>query len=386
MTENNHISPSVSIGGEGVVGTQEGSINPEFSKRITALRFVLVVFLHNKLSTAIHFADGDSIIEMPLWIQIIHDTFTSYWGGIAVPTFFIISGYLFFAKPRPMAVTIKSKLKSVVLPYVLWTFLAIFLFFLAQSFEVSKPYFTQPKNIIRNWGITDYLKALWAWDTSMYLHSPFVGPFWYVRNLIIMMLISPLIKYLAGKFPAAFLIFVTTLNAFELLNIIEIQYGFITALYYFTLGYYAVKYIGKVMAFLDSISWHDFLAAYLISFVLTIYAKMNFLAGYWFVYWFNLLFTIGLAIKVAGWACKRERLFDKLSYLSGFSFWIFASHLPFVLLVMQKLSVKIIPMHGIGILVQFFGVTILCIGILLLAGIALKRLAPKVFAVLTGGR
>ena len=393
MTDKNQKGTSVSLGGEVVLYPSKGNIDPEFSKRITALRFalaVLVVFIHNGINKAIHFADGDVIIEMPLWIQIIHDTMSHYWGGIAVPTFFIISSYLFFAKPKPTIKTVQSKLKGIVLPYILWTALAILLFFVAQSFEFSKPYFAQPENIVRNWDIGDYFKALLTWDTAAdadtALHTPFVAPFWYVRDLIIVMLLSPIIKFFAGKFPAAWLILVTALNVAEMLHITNIQYGFTNALFYFSLGFYAVKHIGKVMDFLDSIKWRDFIAAYGFSFVLTVYARMNQLTGSGFVSWFNLLFTIGLAIKIAGVVSKKEKIYAKLSHLSGFSFWIFAAHLPFVLPVMRKLIVKIIPMHGVWILVYFFGVVILCVGLLLIFGIALKRLLPKVFAMFNGGR
>lgn len=186
-------------------------INPEFSKRITALRFicaVFVVFIHNNLNAGIHFAGKNVIVDMPIWMQVIHNTFVYYWGDIAVPTFFIISGYLFFSKTKSFRTTIKSKSQGIILPYILWSLLAIFLFYIAQSFEFSKPYFAQPENIIRTWQTSDYFRAFWARDTSVgndSLHTPFVTQFWYVRDLIIMMCVSPLIKFCASKFPTSWL-------------------------------------------------------------------------------------------------------------------------------------------------------------------------------------
>lgn len=369
------------------------SINPDFSKRITALRFALsvfVVFIHNSMTKTIHFADENIHLEIPLWIRIINDTFSGYWGGIAVPTFFIISGYLFFAKPKPVAVTLKSKFKGIIIPYILWTALAILMFYIAQSFSFSKPYFTQSENIIRNWDISDYFRALWSRDIQGIddhgLNSPFVNQFWYVRDLIIMMLASPLILFLAGKYPIGFLTFVTTLNTAETLHITDIQYGLTRALFYFTLGFYAVNHIGIFIKKLDSIKWRDFIIAYLFSYSITIYSTMNSLSGSSFVGWVNQLFTICFAIKIAGIICKNNKIFEILSSLSNYSFWIFAAHLPFVLPVMRKLCVKLIPMYGIWILVYFFGVVILCVGFLLIMGIAVKKYLPKVYALLNGGR
>lgn len=368
-------------------------INSELSKRITVLRFVLsvfVVFIHNNMTKTINFADGNIHLEIPFWIRIINDTFSGYWGGIAVPTFFIISGYLFFAKPKPLGVTLKSKFKGIILPYILWTVLAILMFFIAQSFSFAKPYFTQSDNIISNWELSDYFSALWSRDIKGIddhgLNSPFVNQFWYIRDLLIMMLASPLIKYLAGKYPVAFITLVTVLNAAETLHITDIQYGITQALFYFTLGFYAVKHIVKIMEILDSIKWGDFIIAYLFSYVLTIYTTMNSLPGSSFIVWFNQLITICLIIKIAGIVCKKNKVYEKLSYLSGFSFWIFAAHLPFVLPVMRKICVKIIPMHGIWILVYFFGVVVLCIGCLLIVGILFRKYIPKFYALLNGGR
>ncbi len=372
--------------------SQLGIVNQDFSKRITALRFicaVFVVFIHNNLNAEIHFAGKNIIVEMPVWMQIIHNTFVYYWGDIAVPTFFIISGYLFFVKQKTFKIIIKSKYKGIILPYILWTLLAILLFYIAQNFEFSKPYFSQPENIIRTWKTSDYFHAFWAWNTSDgndSLHTPFVTQFWYVRDLIVMMCISPLIKFCAQKYPITLLIFVTVLNSAEILSITKIEYGFTTALFYFTLGYYAVNNISKSIQFLDSIKWNDFIIAYCFSFSITVYSSLNSLSGCEFICWFNRLFTICLAFKVAGATTKNKKIYDILSYLSSFSFWIFAAHLPLVLTVIKKISIKVIPLHGCWILVIFFGSVIICVVLLMLLGIVLKKYLPRLYSLFNGGR
>ena len=376
---------SIATSGENT-GYLIGNTDPEFSKRISALRFVfvvLVVFIHSNMNMAIHLTDGDFVVAMPLWIQIINDTFSIYWGGIAVPTFFIISGYLFFAKPNPFVVTIRTKFKRLVIPYCLWIILTILIYYIGQSFEFSKPYFSVlPERIIRDWSISDFLSAFWNKSGG----NPLVFQFWYLRNLMIMMLISPLIKCCAEKFPMAFFIFTTALYTAEMLHITAIPYGLTGALFYFSLGYYAVKNIGKIIEWLDAIRWRDFIAAYMISFVLMVYTNMNSLIDNDLINWFNLLFTICFAIKIAGVACKKEKLFEKLSYLSGFSFWIYAIHTPFILQPIRKISAQLIPMHDAWILVQFFGDVILCVGISLGLGIVLKKLFPKFYQLLNGGK
>ena len=124
---------------------QPNKINQDFSKRITTLRFplaCLVIFIHFKV-TEVNLAGKMMAVTAPLYVEIIRHLIANVWGGIAVPLFFIISGYLFAAKPKPAKVTVKSKFQGIVVPYILWTLITAALFFAAQSFAFTRPYFTQ---------------------------------------------------------------------------------------------------------------------------------------------------------------------------------------------------------------------------------------------------
>ena len=391
MTDKNQISPSVSTDGVGVVCPPSGAIDPEFSKRITALRFVLsclVVFIHIEV-TKVNFTEGTTVMEVPTWVSAILESIKNILARIAVPTFFIISGYLFFAKPKPAALTVKSKLKGVVLPYVLWTVLTILLYYVAQSFEFSKPFFSNPDKIIRNWGIKDYFSAFWGMppkeDDGMIM--PLVFPLWYVRDLIVMMILSPVIAFCARKQSFAYFVFVTVQFFLPMLGLFRDPYSWPTALFYFSIGYYAVEYIPTAIRMVDSANWRDFLIGYVLSFVWAVFLKINPIKGCGFVVWVNLLFTIALAIKWAGLVAKNEKLYGRLRYLSGFSFWVYAAHAPFLVTVVTKLGMRYFPMsNGVLILTLFFGIFVLCIGILLFIGILLKKYLPRVYALFNGGR
>ena len=369
--------------------SSQGSIDPEFSKRITALRFILavfVVFIHINVA-GVNFTEGRIVVDIPTWTNFILQSIKNVLARIAVPTFFIISGYLFFAKPKPTAQIVKSKFKGVVLPYILWTLLTILLFFIAQSFEFSKPFFSRPNSIIRNWGIKDYLLAFWGMNLTAKTIMPLVLQFWYIRDLIVMMIISPMIKFCARKQPFAYFIFVIVLFFLPNIGLFKDPYNWTSALFYFSIGYYAVKHIGTFIKIVDNIKWRDFLIGYTLSFVLAVYLKMLPIQGEWFAVWFNLLFTIALAFKWAGVASKNEKVFNKLSYLAGFSFWVYAAHAPFLIVVITKLGMRFFPLtNGFMILALFFLVFAICVGLLLIVGIILKKFLPRVFAVFNGGR
>ena len=111
------------------------------------------------------------------------------------------------------------------------------------------------------------------------------------------------------------------------------------AIFYFSMGFYAVKHIQKAMKFLDSLSWKDFISAYIL-----------------------------------------------FAAVSVYSFWIYAAHAPFVVTEIKKIIIKLIPMNGGFVLVQFFLTAFLCIVFLMTFGILLRHKLPKIFALVTGSR
>ncbi len=104
-------------------------IDENTSKRITALRFLLiifVVFIHNNFtadSIATSVANGNAapIFNQGVvgkWIQLfISDGI----GRGAVPLFMLFAAYLQAKKDDSYGVLLKKKAKSLLVPFVLWT-------------------------------------------------------------------------------------------------------------------------------------------------------------------------------------------------------------------------------------------------------------------------
>ena len=72
--------------------------------------------------------------------------------------------------------------------------------------------------------------------------------------------------------------------------------------------------------------------------------------------------------------------------LSAFSFWLYATHDPFLITPIKKLWTKFLPINGYFLVAEYFGAVILTVVISLAVGMLLKKIFPRVFAVLTGGR
>lgn len=402
MSENlqmlNH--PSVAgVRSERSVQHDGSLVNPDFSRRITALRFVLavfVVFIHSTAGDIVNgavevsFSGSVSQIQVPLYVQIIQNFCTSVLGGVAVPLFFVISSYLFFAKPKPVSKTMKSKLRSIVVPYIFWTVLTILLYFAAQSFSFSRAYFSKEENIIRSWHFADFVKAFVGrkFGNLDYWH-PLVYQFWYVRNLLTFMIFSPAIKFLAGRFPLSYFCVILSLSILRMCGVFSDPLWIFPALFYFSLGFYAVRFIEPVLSALDKIRWNDFLISYFAFTVLRMYFDFSKLAPSPLVGFLHCIFTILAFVKLAGTWSRNEKVFARLSSLSDFSFWIYAAHAPFVVTAIKKLIIKFLPMqrfYGTLILLQFFATAFLTVLFLMILGAALKKFLPRLFALATGGR
>ena len=123
---------------------------------------------------------------------------------LAVPTFFFMSGYLFFIGENifninTYTIKLKKKIKTLIIPYIIWNLVAI-------TFLYSYQYIK--KEPIDPWSLTE---IFWAHGDGIQttsilgykypiIISPAAGVLWFMRDLIMMMICSiiifPIIKYL----------------------------------------------------------------------------------------------------------------------------------------------------------------------------------------------
>jgi peptidoglycan/LPS O-acetylase OafA/YrhL len=176
-------------------------IEENLSKRINSLRFLLivfVVFIHNSaINRGVNFADGTEIYDIPIYVQKIVELVSAF-TCVAVPLFFVISSYLLYSKENSFILNLKKKCKTIIVPYLLWIILTIAFFFIAQSFTFTKKFFAT--SIIRNFTIMDWIQAF-VGKFNATGHYPFVGQFWFLRDLIILNIVFLGVKQIIDKFP-----------------------------------------------------------------------------------------------------------------------------------------------------------------------------------------
>ena len=373
---------------------KNSAIDLETSKRITSLRFllaVLVVFIHNNYTAegiADSVANGGAEVlfnqnAFGRWVQL----FIS--GGIArcaVPLFFLFAAYLQARKNDSYGVLIKKKARSLVVPYFLW----IFIYFVYPVglkmivIKVSPELINHPEiDNGWNWSILDWVHKVFGYSAKEGADElpGFVYQFWFIRDLVILTVISPVIKFFMKKFSCGFfalvsILFVAPVNVF----FVQTQ-----ALFFYTAGLYWGTFDFPLFEKIDRISWSEAFVLFLFSF----FSAWTFSdgSGKTAMYWCAVLCACVLFLKLSKVIVRSEKAFGILSYLSAFSFWLYAIHTPVLNEMLKKIWLKFLPMKNpFFCLAEYFGVTVLTIAIGLALGILLKKICPKLFALLTGGR
>ena len=201
------------------------SLNELESATIDWLRFPLalaVIFIHNFGNKGI---DLDYIHSNPTSLESTYDFIRIFFSNIAthfsVPTFFMISGYLFFFKLNEWNMDIyKTKMlkrfKSLFIPYILWICIGILfaeLPTLVGVFLKGEPISGLWKCLMENGGIRMFWDSrVWGLNyTNWFGHitpesSPILVPLWFVRDLMVVVLFTPIIYYFIRKMRFGFII------------------------------------------------------------------------------------------------------------------------------------------------------------------------------------
>ena len=166
------------------------------SKVIAFMRFPLVVlllFMHCNFTTL-----GGEWASLPFASRFI-DIFSQRVAPIVIPVTFFISGYLFFKTGQFTLDIYVSKLirriQSLFVPYLLWNLLYLLLAIIIGLFASKVPIIGIPFDDL---SFTDALKAFWSIaliPSGNTIAAPIAVQFWFVRDLMVAMVCSPIIYF-----------------------------------------------------------------------------------------------------------------------------------------------------------------------------------------------
>lgn len=341
------------------------------SNAITWMRFpliFLIIMLHCY-----------SVVRIPgehdAFFKIVYP-FSLWLGETGVPGFFIISGYLFFLSKNSYYQRNKNRFFTLLIPYLLWN-AALSLLYIAAGL-MGYPQDINGKNMAE-YSIIDYARLFW--DRGTYDNGNFVPilcPLWYIRNLLIMSVLSPIFYYIIRYTRELFLIIITIWwlvtydNAFIPQTILFFCLGAYCSIFNINPLRVISKHKSIFLSFFLFFSFSDILShvVMIIPFNLQLHRL-------------SLIFNIPALLLLADWCTKRGYFYKKLS---DSAFIVFCVHYPIVVLI-RKFSISKFSdaPDWIHILLYFACViiaTTLSIGVYLL----LERYFPKTKKILSGNR
>ena len=140
---------------------------------------------------------------------------------LAVPLFFLFSGYLFFANLenwdfQRYREKLKRRAKTILLPFLLWNTIAIFLALIWHAIHNGAAGIHD--FLIQNGGLRLYWNCR-VWDVqrlslfgeATLASAPYLIPLWYLRDLMVMFLVSPVLGLFLKKAKWIGALIITTL-------------------------------------------------------------------------------------------------------------------------------------------------------------------------------
>ena len=166
------------------------SVDINISRTITLCRFPLIAVVVMLHSGAIYSVVGGG--------NFAH-FFSAILTRVAVPLFFCISGYLYFNNfsIRTYPEKIKKRLKTLLIPYLFWNFVFIAFFLILQYWSLTNV----DRKPIAEWSANDFLWSYWDVRHIQGYESdsggvPFHSHLWFLRDLFMMALCSPIFYFL----------------------------------------------------------------------------------------------------------------------------------------------------------------------------------------------
>lgn len=343
-------------------------MRPEISKVITALRFpicILVVFIHSTMN--VKFNDLTSINIRGGYYELIRDYISTGLCLSAVPLFFFISGYLYFRGGNEFSVNqyitkTRSRIKSLLVPYLLWNTLFLVAFYVAENIFPSIT--SGNHNTIAEYGLSDFLMAYWNAREGF----PIDGPLWFVRNLMILSILSPMFYWLLKNRILGLVIIIMALSfgpqdAYWLLGaycaLQEVDFvKWTKKLFYFALPLWLI---------LIMVCWG------LESELALVVKRLYVLSG------------VCAITGMVGIFYRNKPLGINMSFLQTTSFFLFAFHQP-ILLLMCKLWCRYTPSTDNFLIIGYFLMPVTIILISTMIFVLMKSFTPKILTVLNGGR
>lgn len=352
---------------------------------LDALRFPLAIIV-----VIVHVFSGNDIFgwkgsDYPIF-ENLNNFVTAFLKGISVPIYFFISGYVFFItkngsfSKEVYYEKIKNRVKTLFIPYIIWNGIAIIL----ELIKLLPPFANLLGNTIEsNITLKNLISAFWMYGGQLTSQSsgisvyPINHALWFIRDLMIVVVCSPLIHLCIRKTKLAGLFILSIIYIYAPYSTYMHLPQLSTAFLFFSIGAYLSIYSIDIVLLCKKIVYPA-LALYLMnSTIFYYYSDVH------FVKTINTFVCIPMAFGIAAKIIEKYKIRSN-TFLSSASFFIYISHC----LIVRKIKIALFyiftPSTG-GEAILIYLLTLLITIVLLLLSFALmKKYTPSLLKVIAG--
>ncbi len=310
-------------------------------------------------------------------VRLAAEIISIYLARIAVPTFFCVSGYVYFLKQYDIGVGSFAvrKGKSILLPFLLWNTLAIGYMFVLQQLPLVRGMFS-PDKLIENFTVSQWVNAYIGISNTWY---PFLYPLWFLPYLFAAFMTVHICRKYFYRYE--WLIWgLTILNltcdiyvplVFKLSNL-RCLILLLQAVSFFTLAGLLIKYKKIVEDPVFLFVCGAFFIATMLMALYCVTPQINWLLPSRYA---GMIFLFGITGNIV----KRSGKIQKpVLFLAEYSFLIYLTH-EFALSALQSLVYPVLPLNSAVVLGVYILLPLGLSGMLILGGWLLKKLLPKLY-------
>jgi len=309
------------------------------------------------------------------------NSFFVYFFLSAVPVLSIISGYLLALNGKPKyLLSLKNRLTTVFLPSIFWTSIWLLFAFVLYRIGKNSGHFTY-----YDFGFSHF--TIWTVLDGIFgiRFEPFAFQFWFVHDLILSILFSPIIYLVIKRVP---FIYFLTVGSLWVMGWEPPLFFHLKVVIFFSFGIFLAQKNWQPPSHLPyGFLW---ISLFVMLIIIRIYlpnwfaGKMPYKAIYESILRANgVVAVICIAMFIR---TNFPRVFHWFSSHSGYSFFIFAAHVPTVLLVKEILALLIGSDTMFKQLALWFLSPILTVGILIIAANLMSRYTNGLFRFINGQR
>lgn len=343
----------------------------KFENKVSIVNFILavmVVLLHSQNIFIYEDVMGNAVHGSE---YLISNTI----GNLAVPSFFMISSYLFFrnyGKDKILS-KYKSRVRSVLIPYLLWNVMYYVAFVVLKRLPVICSLMT-----------TQEVPISFTELVSSVIFYKYNGVYWFMYQLILFIIISPIVYFLIGSKAGIIVPVILYVINFKVTRVPALSQGLhLDMLLFWCIGCYFAVHKAEVFEKVETGK------TAVICFVASVI-----LIGVRFWLEFNeimlphrsfVLYSMLLVNVVVFWFGLNVFKYEKTGSWMKITFFIYSMH-PLLVDFIKKGLAAMLPHNQMIAVVNY----VLAAGVSLLivfgAAKVLKKLCPALWGILNGGR